>query len=100
MNAIQSEIGVISSMAQGKYKIRIVKLGKPSVYMFNVKSVDKDDKHQYFIITTCIWHNDITQTISYKECDYIEMFENDSTTYGMFSPITQHDTPIRVLRKE
>ena len=81
-------------------KIRIVKLGKPSVYMFNVKSVDKDDKHQYFIVITRIWHNDITQIISYKECDYIEMFESDSTTYGMFSPITPHDTPIRVLRKD
>lgn len=87
-------------MAQGKYKIRIVKIGKSSNYIFNVKSVEKDDKHQYFIVTTCIWHNEIIQTISYRDCDYIEMFESDLTTYGMFSPITQRDTPIRVLRKE
>ena len=87
-------------MAQGKYKIRIVKLGKPSNYIFNVKSVDKDDKHQYFIVTTCIWHNEIIKTISYKDCDYIEMFNSDSVTYGMFTISNGKDTPIKVLRKE
>lgn len=81
-----------------KYRIRLVKIGKPLTYKYNVIKVDVDKKHRYFIIKTKIYHHEIIETIRFDDCDYIEIF-NETPDYGMFALLT-YDKPIKVVNQE
>ena len=63
--------------------------------MFQVKKVDVDKKRNYFIVTTRIYHHDFIQLINFKDCDYIECYE-DRAEYGMF--IGNKEKVIKVIR--
>ena len=78
-------------------RIRIVKIGQPSRYMFSVKSVNKENKYGYFVVTTTTLHHELIQTIPFRDCDYIECYD-DKTDYGMFVNLTGRDKPIKVVR--
>lgn len=82
------------------YKIRLVKINRPSKYKYNVISVTTDKKHQYFIVKSKIYQHEYIETISYKDCDYIEVFENDSVIYGKFADLTGGDKPVKVVNQE
>lgn len=82
------------------YKIRMVKLNKPSKYKYNVISVTTDKKHQYFIVKSKIYQHEFIETISYKDCDYIEVFENGSVIYGRFADLTSGDKPVKVVNQK
>lgn len=82
-------------MAKQIYKIRMVKLNKPSKYKYNIISVTNDKKHQYFIVKSKIYQHEFIETISYKDCDYIEVY-GQNLSYGMFA----NDNPIKVVNQE
>ena len=86
-------------MIMKTYKIRIVKLNKPSKYKYHVLSVSFDKKYQYFIIKTKIYQHTIIETISSTECDYIEIYDEESVIYGRFSGLTD-DKPLKVIQHE
>ena len=79
-------------------KIRIVKIGQPSRYMYSVKSVNKENKYSYFVITTSTLHHEIIQTIPFRDCDYIECYDDKTSDYGMFTYVNGKDKPIKVVR--
>ena len=82
------------------YKARLVKINRPSRYRYNVISVTSDKKHQYFIVKSKIYQHEFIETISYKNCDYIEVFENDSVIYERFADLTGGDKPAKVVNQE
>ena len=81
-----------------KYRIRLVKIGKPSTYKYSVIKVDADKKRRYFIIHTKIYQHEIIETIRFDDCDYIEIF-NETSGYGMFT-LSTNDKPIKVVNQE
>ena len=79
-------------------KARIVKMNRPSRYMYQVKNVTIDKKYKYFVVTTKIYHHEIIQTIPFDDCDYIELYE-DRAEYGMI--VTDNkERVIKVIRKD
>ena len=62
------------------YKAKLIKLNNPSKYMFNVLSVKVNKKYGYFEITTKIYHHEIITTHSFKDVDYIELYEDGIKT--------------------
>lgn len=78
-----------------KYKIRLVKENNPSKWKYDILKVDVDKKHRYFIIHTKIYHHEIIETIRFDDCDYIEIYSEESR-YGMFVK----DDPLKVVNQE
>ena len=56
------------------YKAKLIKENNPPRYKFNVISVKANKKYGYFEITTKIYHHDFIETLSFKECDKIELY--------------------------
>ena len=78
-----------------KYKIRIVKVNKPSQWKYNIISVSADKKYHYFIVKTKIYHHEIIETISYDHCDYIEVYPMN-VSYGLYP----NDKLLKVVNQE
>ena len=74
------------------YKAKLIKINRPSELMFNVISVKPNKKYGYFEITTKIYHHEIITTKSFKEVDFIELYENLS--WG------QNDKVLKVIRND
>lgn len=55
-------------------KAKINKIGKPPVYKWQVVKVKPNPKYQYFEVTTKIYRHELIETIRYKDCDYIELY--------------------------
>ena len=77
------------------YKIRLVKLNKPSRYKYSVIKVDVDKKYKYFVITTKIYKHEIIETIRFDDCDYMEIYDEHGSS-GMCA----NDKPIKVVNQE
>ena len=56
------------------YKAKLIKENQPPRYKFNVISVKANKKYGYFEITTKIYHHEFIETLSFKECDKIELY--------------------------
>ena len=55
-------------------KAKINKIGRPPVYKWQVVKVKPNPKYKYFEVTTKIYRHELIETIRYKDCDYIELY--------------------------
>ena len=60
------------------YKAKLIKENNPPRYKFNVISVKANKKYGYFEITTKIYHHEFIETLSFKECDKIELYDTEN----------------------
>ena len=56
------------------FKAKLIKENNPPRYKFNVISVKANKKYGYFEITTKIYHHEFIETLSFKECNKIELY--------------------------
>lgn len=77
------------------YKIRLVKEKRPSKWKYQILKVEVDKKYRYFIIHTKIYRHEIIETISFNDCDYIEIY-SENARWGMFVK----DNPLKVVERE
>lgn len=62
------------------YKAKLIKENHLPKEMYNIISVQADTKYGYFIVTTKIYHHEIITTHSFKDVDYIELYEDGIKT--------------------